>query len=152
MGSGPFPTELLDDTGEALRRAGHEFGATTGRPRRCGWLDIPQLRYTIMLNGVTQLVMTKADVLNEFAEIQVARAYRDEQGRESLEMPYDLNLFCPQPIWQSFAGWSENLETIRNYEELPASFRHYTQSLEQALEVPFKLISVGPAREALILR
>ncbi len=151
VGSGPFPTELNDETGELLRREGHEFGATTGRPRRCGWIDLPQLRYTIMLNGVTQLVVTKIDVLNSFPTIKAAVAYR-HGGEVSDQLPYDLCNSDIKPVYESFAGWQQTLANIAEYEELPAAARAYLDTLEGLLGVPVAMVSTGPERNQLIMK
>ncbi len=151
VGSGPFPTELDDETGEALRREGAEFGATTGRPRRCGWIDLPQLRYSIMLNGVTQLVITKIDVLNQFQSINAAKAYR-YNGVVSDQLPYDLCEIQVEPVWETFHGWNQSLDDATSFEELPAAARKYVEALEQSLGVPITMISTGPERKKLILK
>lgn len=151
VGSGPFPTELEDETGERLRAEGGEFGATTGRPRRCGWIDLPQLRYTIMLNGVTQLVLTKLDVLNAFEEIKAGQAYEWE-GQRTQELPYDL---CEQelaPIFEAQPGWQQSLEGAASFEQLPQAAQNYVLYLEQQLGVPITMVSTGPEREKLIQR
>ncbi|RMF01441.1 MAG: adenylosuccinate synthase [Bacteroidetes bacterium] len=151
VGSGPFPTELFDETGEFLQREGGEFGATTGRPRRCGWIDLPQLRYTIMLNGVTQLVVTKVDVLNKLPEIQLAYAY--QRGEEvSHRLPYDLCDENYQPLYESFAGWGRDLEQVATYAQLPEAARHYVEALEERLKVPVSMVSIGPGRRQLLER
>jgi adenylosuccinate synthase len=151
VGGGPFPTELDDETGEALRREGAEFGATTGRPRRCGWIDLPQLRYSIMLNGVTQLVITKIDVLNQFQSIKAATAYR-YNGVVSDQLPYDLCEIQVEPVWETFHGWNQSLDDATSFEELPAAARKYVEALEQSLGVPVTMISTGPERKKLILK
>ncbi|TXB62485.1 adenylosuccinate synthase [Phaeodactylibacter luteus] len=151
VGSGPFPTELYDETGERLRAEGGEFGATTGRPRRCGWIDLPQLKYTIMLNGVTQLVVTKVDVLNVFEALQAGVAYQVE-GQETQELPYDI---CDQevtPVLQSIKGWQSSLDGITAYEKLPAEVKDYIAFLEEHLNTPVTMVSTGPEREKLILK
>jgi adenylosuccinate synthase len=151
VGGGPFPTELDDETGEALRREGAEFGATTGRPRRCGWIDLPQLRYSIMLNGVTQLVITKIDVLNQFQSINAAKAYR-YNGVVSDQLPYDLCEIQVEPVWETFHGWNQSLDDASSFEEMPAAARNYVEALEQSLGVPITMISTGPERKQLILK
>jgi adenylosuccinate synthase len=152
VGSGPFPTELLDETGEMLRKAGAEFGATTGRPRRCGWIDLPQLKYTIMLNGVTQLVMTKVDVLSSFEEVKAALFYKYEDGSLIDEVPYDLVNSTVQPQFKSYPGWAQDLSPIRSFDDFPHELQSYIHELENYLRVPFTMISVGPERESLIIR
>lgn len=151
VGGGPFPTELHGETGEAIRKAGGEFGATTGRPRRCGWIDLPQLQYTIMLNGVTQLVMTKVDVMNEFDTIKAAKAY-NYKGTETTELPFDMVTECPTPIYKDYAGWREDLTGVRSFEAFPKSVQDYIVDLEQILETPISIVSVGPGREQLVIR
>jgi adenylosuccinate synthase len=148
VGSGPFPTELHDETGELLRKTGMEFGATTGRPRRCGWLDIPQLKYTIMLNGVTQIVITKMDVLDAFPEIQVATKYRYD-GIESEELPYDIVDKPLEPVYEAKTGWHESLDAVRSYSDLPLKAKQYIESLEQMMQTRISMISTGPEREKL---
>ena len=151
VGSGPFPTELHGATGEFLRKEGAEFGATTGRPRRCGWIDLPQLRYTIMLNGVTQLVITKIDVLNAFDEIEATTHYSID-GQKTSNLPYDLVGANLEPLNKSFSGWKQSLENATEYEDLPASAKAFIVALEENLEVPVTMISTGPERDKLILR
>ncbi len=150
VGSGPFPTELLDDTGERLRREGGEFGATTGRPRRCGWIDLPQLRYSIMLNGVTQITLTKIDVLDAFDEIGVCTAYRIE-GEETDVLPYDITAVDIEPVYRYFRGWRQNLAEATSRADLPASAKTFIAFLEAELRVPITIISTGPEREALLV-
>ncbi|MXV15834.1 adenylosuccinate synthase [Hufsiella ginkgonis] len=145
VGGGPFPTELNDHTGEELRRIGHEFGATTGRPRRCGWIDLPALKYAIMLNGVTELVMTKADVLSGFEKIYACTHYQ-YNGEKIDYMPYDICTIKPEPVLEEIEGWHEDLTGIRTPAEVPAKLAAYVKYLENALEVPVKYLSVGPDR------
>lgn len=152
VGSGPFPTELHDDLGEAIRQEGREFGATTGRPRRTGWLDLPALKYSIMLNGVTQLIMMKVDVLNFLDEINVCTHYKLPDGTVTEQMPFDLNDIQVEPIYKSFKGWKCSLENFRTYEDVPAELSAYINYLETELEIPISFISTGPDREAVILR
>ncbi|MEO1714766.1 MAG: adenylosuccinate synthetase, partial [Bacteroidota bacterium] len=151
VGSGPFPTELLDETGEYLRKEGAEFGATTGRPRRCGWIDLPQLKYTIMLNGVTQLVMTKIDVLNNFEEIQVAKAYAYD-GQQTEELPYDLCDYEIKPVLEGLAGWQISLDAVKTYEEFPENAQSYIEKIEEILATPITMVSTGPERQKLVLK
>ena len=151
VGSGPFPTELHDEVGEKLRREGKEFGATTGRPRRCGWIDIPQLRYTVMINGVTQICITKIDILNSFREITVCTEY-EYDGQRSMELPYDVDSTDIKPIYQSLIGWNSNLSDINSYSALPEQAVEYLRFLEAQIGVPIKLVSTGPARRSLIVR
>lgn len=151
VGSGPFPTELLGETGEFLRKEGHEFGATTGRPRRCGWIDLVQLRYTIMLSGVTQLVVTKVDVLNRFEQLQAADAYRVE-GELTSELPYDLCHENYEPVYTSVAGWNTNLTGVKDEASLPQACLDYVAFLEDKLGVRVSMVSTGPDREELVMR
>jgi adenylosuccinate synthase len=152
VGSGPFPTELLDDEGEKMRKEGREFGSTTGRPRRCGWLDLPALKYSIMLNGVTQLVMMKVDVLSIFDEIKVCTHYELADGTRTEEMPYDLCDEEVKPIYKTFKGWVTSLDGMRAYDEIPAELKEYVEYIEQEVQVPVTFISTGPDREALVIR
>jgi len=145
VGSGPFPTELENETGEELRKIGHEFGATTGRPRRCGWIDLPALKYAIMLNGVTQLVMTKADVLSGFEKIYACTHY-NYNGEIIDYMPYDISSIKPEPIWKEIDGWHEDLTGIREPYQVPEKLQDYIDYLETELGVPIKYLSVGPDR------
>ncbi|MBN1950945.1 MAG: adenylosuccinate synthase [Bacteroidales bacterium] len=150
VGSGPFPTELNCTTGEELREKGHEFGATTGRPRRCGWLDLPALRYSIMLNGVSQLIMMKADVLSGFETIKVCTAYKTKDGIQE-DFPYDLE-DVSEAVYEELPGWSEDLTGVKSYNDLPKSLIHYIEYLEERLEVPITIVSVGPNRDQTIER
>lgn len=146
VGGGPFPTELHDETGEELRRIGHEFGATTGRPRRCGWIDLPALKYAIMLNGVTELVMTKADVLSGFETIYACTHY--QYNNETIDyMPYDICAVEARPVYEAIEGWNEDLTAIRSVDEIPEKLNAYIKYLEKHLQVPVKYLSVGPDRE-----
>lgn len=149
VGSGPFPTELDDETGEFLRREGQEFGATTGRPRRCGWIDLPQLRYTIMLNGVTQLAVTKIDVLNKLDTVQSAVAY-ELGGQRTEELPYDLCHAHITPILEGHQGWMQSLEEVDRFDALPQTAQDYLAFLEQQLQTPITMVSTGPGREQLL--
>ncbi len=145
VGGGPFPTELDDETGERLRQLGHEFGATTGRARRTGWIDLPALKYAIMLNGVTELVMMKADVLDTFDKIYACTHYK--YNDEVIDyMPYDINTIKPEPILEEIEGWNQDLTGIRNQGEIPVALKNYIDYLEKALEVPIRYLSVGPDR------
>lgn len=151
VGSGPFPTELNDETGEKLRQIGREFGATTGRNRRCGWIDLVQLRYTVMLNGVTQLIMTKADVLNTFAEIKQAVAYQLPTERTT-ELPYNLDQVALTPVYKPYQGWMQEIDATKGYEGLPQALKNYIKEIEDYLGVPVTFISTGPDRKELIVR
>jgi adenylosuccinate synthase len=149
VGGGPFPTELNDETGENIRQTGHEFGATTGRPRRTGWLDLVALKYSVMISGVTQLLMTKADVLDDFDIIKVAVAYRIK-GEETRQIPFEINAPI-EPVYEEFKGWKKPLAAMRREEELPAELMAYVRFIEKATGVPVKIISVGPNREQTIV-
>lgn len=150
VGSGPFPTELNDATGEELRQKGFEFGATTGRPRRTGWLDLVALKYAIMISGVTNLIMMKADVLDTFDTIKVATAYK-VNGVETNQVPYDTYAEI-EPVYKEFKGWKKDLTGIKKEEELPFEFMNYVRSIEKELGVPVSMISLGPDREQTIER
>ena len=150
VGSGPFPTELNDETGEELRKKGFEFGATTGRPRRTGWLDLPALKYAIMLDGVTELIMMKADVLDTFETIKVATGYK-VNGVETDQVPYDTYAEI-EPIYKEFKGWNKDLSQITREEELPFEFMNYVRFIEKELNVPISVISLGPDRVQTIFR
>jgi adenylosuccinate synthase len=151
VGGGPFPTEQDNETGEQLRALGMEFGATTGRPRRCGWIDLPQLRYTIMLNGVTEICMTKIDVLNTFKEVQAAIMYRYD-GMETTELPFDLCTTELESLYMTFPGWGTALDDAKTFEDLPVEAQGFIAEMETYLGVPVKMISTGPEREKLIVR
>ncbi|GAB3313809.1 adenylosuccinate synthase [Larkinella ripae] len=152
VGSGPFPTELSDETGERMRAEGREFGATTGRPRRCGWLDLPALKYTIMINGVSQLIMMKVDVLNIFDTIKICTHYQLPDGTVSEQLPYDLCDTAVTPVYKEFKGWKTALTDFHTYEEIPAELAAYIDFLETELGLPISFISTGPDREAIIHR
>ena len=151
VGSGPFPTELHDETGERLREAGHEFGATTGRPRRCGWIDLPALRYAIMVNGVTDLIMMKSDVLSGFGELKVCTHY-EYRGKVIDYMPYDLIHEEIKPIYHTLPCWKDNLTGIVAEKNFPSELSSYIAFLESELGVPVSVISVGPDRIQTIIR
>ena len=151
VGSGPFPTELFDQDGETMGRVGNEFGATTGRPRRCGWLDLVALKYAVQINGVTELMMMKADVLSGFETIKVCTAYH-YKGEEIAHLPYNIEAENVTPIYKELKGWSADLTKMTKAEELPAALNEYITYLEQELNVPIKIVSVGPDRLQTILR
>ena len=149
VGSGPFPTELKDHTGSTLREIGHEFGSTTGRPRRCGWLDLPALKYAIMINGVTRLFMTKSDVMSGFDTVRVCTSYLSG-GKECDEIPFgnaDI-----EPVYEDLPGWKENISQIRKFGELPLNLRNYIKFVEDHTGIPVTMVSVGPDREETIFR
>lgn len=150
VGSGPFPTELFDETGERLREIGHEFGAVTGRPRRTGWLDLVALRYAVMLSGVTDLIMMKSDCLDSFETIKVCTSYKVD-GQETDQVPFDTYARV-EPVYTEFKGWNADLTGCRKEDELPAEFKNYISFMENYLGVPIKIISLGPDREATIMR
>ena len=150
VGSGPFPTELFDETGEELRKLGHEFGAVTGRPRRCGWIDLVALRYAVMLNGVTQLIMMKSDILDGFKTIKACVAYKIGD-RETDEMPFDINEGV-EPIYMEFDGWHTPMDKMTSEDQFPQKFVDYVKFIESYLGVPVKIVSVGPDREQTITR
>jgi adenylosuccinate synthase len=152
VGSGPFPTELEDEVGERMRQEGREFGSTTGRPRRCGWIDLPALKYAMMINGVTQLIMMKADVLNIFDEILVCTSYEMPDGSLTDQIPFEITDIKVKPIYASLKGWHCSLEGMRNFDQLPAELTEYIAFLESHLNLPINFISTGPDREACVLR
>lgn len=150
VGSGPFPTELFDETGEKIRQVGHEFGAVTGRPRRCGWLDLVALKYTVMLDGVTDLIMMKSDCLDDFETIKVCTAYKVD-GKITDQVPFDIACEI-EPVYTEFPGWKTDLSGIRKESDLPKAFTDYVKFMEDYLGVPVSIISLGPDREATIER
>ena len=150
VGSGPFPTELFDETGKKIRDLGHEYGAVTGRERRCGWVDLVALRYAIMLNGVTQLIMMKSDVLDSFAEIKACVAYKVD-GKETRDFPYSIEEGI-EPVYVTLPGWQTDMTAIKSEEEFPQAFNDYVAFLEKELNVPITILSVGPDREQTIVR
>ena len=150
VGSGPFPTELFDETGEKLRKIGNEFGAVTGRPRRCGWLDLVALKYAVMLSGVTDLIMMKSDCLDSFETIKVCTSYMVD-GVETDQVPFDTYAHI-EPVYTEFKGWNADLTGCRKENELPEEFTDYIAFMEKYLGVPIKIISLGPDRDATIMR
>lgn len=150
VGSGPFPTELFDETGEKIRQVGHEFGAVTGRPRRCGWLDLVALKYTVMIDGITDLIMMKSDCLDDFETIKVCTSYKVD-GVETDQVPFDIAAKI-EPVYTEFPGWKKDLTGIRKESELPQEFKNYIKFMEDYLGVPISIISLGPDREATIER
>lgn len=150
VGSGPFPTELFDETGEEIRRIGKEYGATTGRPRRCGWLDLVALKYAVMMNGVSELIMMKSDVLNSFDTIKVATAYEID-GKTVDYFPFESNEEVT-PVYKEFKGWKSDICSVRNYEDFPAELKDYIAFIEQETRCPVRIISVGPDRSEIVIR
>lgn len=150
VGSGPFPTELFDATGEQLRTQGNEFGATTGRPRRCGWLDLVALKYSIMVNGVTEIALTKADVMSNFETINVCTAYKIN-GKITDRFPSDSDAEI-EPVYTPFKGWMQDISKVRNYGDLPVEFQMYIQFIEKETGAKISIVSVGADREATIFR
>ncbi|MEO0526661.1 MAG: adenylosuccinate synthase [Bacteroidota bacterium] len=151
VGSGPFPTELFDEDGETMGRVGNEFGATTGRPRRCGWLDLVALKYAVRINGVTQLMMMKGDVLSGFKTLKVCTAYR-YNGKEITHLPYNIEAENVTPVYAEMKGWDQDLTKMGKAEELPDNLNAYISFLEKELQVPIKIVSVGPDRTQTIHR
>ena len=151
VGSGPFPTELFDDVGETMGRVGHEFGATTGRPRRCGWLDLVALKYACQINGVTQLMMMKADVLSGFKTLKVCTAYK-YKGETITHLPFNIEEHNVTPIYTELKGWKEDLTQMDDHNQLPEELNEYIDFLEKELETPIKIVSVGPDRTQTIFR
>lgn len=149
VGGGPFPTELDDSTGEELRKIGNEFGATTGRPRRCGWIDLVALKYTCMINGVTQVVMTKADVLDSFAELNVSTAY-NVNGTETDEVPFQMVGARLSPVYKMFDGWNTDTTQIKEAAKLPANMSTYIDFINGYIGAPVKFVSNGPGREQIV--
>jgi len=150
VGSGPFPTELLDETGEQLRKTGNEFGSTTGRPRRCGWIDLVALQFACMINGVTQIIMTKADILDELDELKVCNSYTIN-GKEIDYVPFQMNKVDIEPVYKTFAGWKKDITAVSSFEALPAEMKTYINYLNEFLGVPVKYISNGPGRDQLVI-
>ena len=151
VGSGPFPTELFDETGERIGEIGHEFGATTGRARRCGWLDLVSLKHSINVNGVTELIMMKGDVLSGLAKLKICTKYRYKN--EIIEhLPFTIDDSSLEPIYEEIEGWNEDITQIDNYQDLPDNFKKYVTFLEKNLELEIKIVSVGPNRKQTIIR
>lgn len=149
VGGGPFPTELENETGERLRKIGNEFGATTGRPRRCGWMDLVALQYACMLNGVTQLVMTKADVLDAFDELSICTSYKIN-GKETSEVPFQMNNCVIEPQYKSFKGWKMESSSIKAADHLPEAMKSYIEFINQNLSAKVHYVSNGPGRDQII--
>jgi adenylosuccinate synthase len=150
VGAGPFPTELFDETGKKMRDIGHEYGAVTGRERRCGWIDLVALRYSIMVNGVTQLIMMKSDVLDTFPIIKACTAYK-VNGVETRDFPYDIEKGI-EPIYTELPGWQTDMTKYTSEDEFPQQFKDYIKFLETELETPITIISIGPDRDQTIVR
>lgn len=150
VGSGPFPTELFDETGDSMRKIGFEFGSVTGRPRRCGWIDLVALKYAVMINGVTQLIMMKSDVMDTFETIKACVAYKID-GEEVEQFPFDLNDGA-EPVYVELPGWKIDMTKMQSEDEFPEEFNAYLNFLEEELEVPIKIVSVGPDRAQTIIR
>ena len=151
VGSGPFPTELFDEDGETMGRVGNEFGATTGRARRCGWLDLVALKYAVQVNGITQLIMMKGDVLSGFKTLKVCTAY-NYKGKEIQHLPYNIEAENVTPVYTEIKGWAADLTGMTKVDERPKEFNDYVEFLEKELEIPIKVVSVGPDRTQTIQR
>lgn len=151
VGSGPFPTELFDKDGETMSKVGHEFGATTGRPRRCGWLDLVALKYAVQINGVSQLMMMKGDVLSGFKTLKVCTSYI-YKGNKIDHLPYNIEAHNVTPIYTEFKGWKEDISGMTTAETLPQELHDYIKFIEDFVEVPIKIVSVGPDRKQTIMR
>ena len=151
VGSGPFPTELFDEDGKIMAKVGNEFGATTGRPRRCGWLDLVALKYAVQINGVTQLMMMKSDVLSGFKKLKACTSYI-YKGNEITHLPYNIEDHNVKPVYTKFKGWAKDLTLLNNANDLPVELNNYIKFIEDYVEVPVKIVSVGPDRKQTILR
>ena len=149
VGSGPFPTELFDETGEQIRKIGSEFGATTGRPRRCGWIDLVALQYACMINGVTQVVMTKADVLDSFKELDICVSYEID-GQQKKEVPFQMSKMKINPVYNTFSGWNCDTTTIKEATLLPNTMKEYVEFINKIIGAPVTYISNGPGREQIV--
>ena len=149
VGSGPFPTELFDATGDELRKIGNEFGATTGRPRRCGWIDLVALKFACMINGITQIVMTKADVLDSFADLEVCTAYK-VNGKETLEIPFEISKVKIEPVYKAFKGWSNPTAECKTSADFPEQMDTYLAFINEYLGVEVKYVSNGPGRDQIV--
>ncbi len=151
VGSGPFPSELHDAMGQKIRDVGHEYGATTGRPRRTGWLDLVALKYAIMLSGVNELCMMKSDCLSGFEDVMVGTSYKGDLISTN-EVPFDLNADNFKSLYERHAGWSEDISSMKNQSEFPSNFKNYIEALEAHIKTPIKIVSVGPGRDQTIVR
>ena len=150
VGSGPFPTELNDDTGELIRKTGNEFGSTTGRPRRCGWVDLVALQFACMINGVTQIIMTKADILDNLPELKVCNGYKIN-GEEKSYVPFQMNRVAIEPVYKNFKGWQKDISGLTDFNGLPEEMKNYIKYLNDFLGVPVKYISNGPGRDQILV-
>ena len=152
VGEGPFVTELSDEIGDKIREVGHEFGVTTGRPRRCGWFDAVTMRYAVLVGGLTSVALTKIDVFNQFDEIKVCTAYKDTRdGKIYTSYPTDVFIHkYLEPVYENHKGWNEDITGVKDYENLPENAKKYLRRLEELLEVPISIVSVGPDREQTI--
>lgn len=151
VGAGPFPTELFDETGKTLCEKGHEYGATTGRPRRCGWIDIPALKYACMIDGITDLFVTKADVMNDFDEVMMCTHY-EINGRQTDEIPFEYNEVEIKPVLKSYTGWKQDLAGTKSYDKLPQNLRSYFDDIEQLTGVKIRAISISPDRKDVLFK
>ena len=151
VGAGPFPTELFDETGRRLCELGHEYGATTGRPRRCGWIDLPALRYACMINGVTELYVTKPDVMNDFDVINMCTAYNVD-GHQTDEIPFEYNTLPIEPVLKAYDGWKQSLQGITNYNDLPEKLKSYLAAIEQQTGVKIAAVSISPDRKDVLFK
>jgi adenylosuccinate synthase len=151
VGAGPFPTECFDEVGSRLCELGHEYGATTGRPRRCGWLDITALRYACMINGVTELYVTKPDVMNDFDTVKMCTAY-DIDGQRTEEIPFEYNTANIDPVLESYEGWKQSLEGITSYDQLPERLRTYLAAIEERTGVAIAAVSISPDRKDVVFK
>ena len=151
VGSGPFPTELFDEDGETMARVGNEYGSVTGRKRRCGWLDLVALKYAIQINGVTQLMMMKGDILSGFPTLKVCTQY-NYKGKAISHFPYNIESENVTPIYKEFKGWQADLTEMTSYDQLPIELKEYIKFIEATVEVPIKIVSVGPDRKQTILK
>src|SRR5574344_395637 len=150
VGAGPFPTELFDETGAKIRDLGHEYGAVTGRERRCGWCDLVQLKYSVMVNGVTELIMLKSDVLDGFDTVKACVGYQMPNGSVTEELPYEI--YDVKPIYKEFKGWHTDMTKMTSVDQFPKEFNEYIKFLEEFLETPIKIVSIGPDRDQTIVR
>ncbi len=151
VGSGPFPSELDNEIGERLRKEGGEFGATTGRARRCGWLDLVQLKYSMMVNGVTDLCLTKIDVLNNFDQISVSNGYQLKDGTHTIEVPFDMRMI-DRVDTLDFKGWNQSLASFQHFDQLPTAIKTYLAHIESVCPAPISFLSTGPGRDELLVR